>query len=184
MALRELSVDARLRSRALRDHLRLRRVRAPKLGLPLHDVALEGPDLPHRLRVLARDAVHRVDAVQKVVEVPRAEQHLERRVLRVRGVDGDEPRRQGRLGVAEVRLRDLKLEARALLVALDAGELDVRRVVGLDRALEADVEAVDLRQHLAGLALFRGDRGVGGSRPCGGEECRKGDDERWRQPSV
>ena len=184
MALRELSVDARLRGRALRDHLRLSRVRAPQLGLLLHDVPLEGPDLPHRLRVLARDAVHRVDSVQEVVEAPRAEQDLERRVLRVRRVDPDEPRRERRLGVAEVRLRDVELEAGALLVALDTGELDVRGVVRLDRALEADVQAVDLRQDLPSLALLGRDRGVGGSRTHGGEECRKGDDERWRQPSL
>src|SRR5919204_2309742 len=151
---------------------------------PPKDRLLERRDLPRHLRVLAGDAVDGLDPVQEVVEAARAEEHLERRVLVVRGVDGDDPSRQRRLGVPEARLRDAELEAGALLVALDAGELDVRRVVRLDRLLEVDVEAIDLCEDLPRLALLRRDRGVGGRRACGCQEGRKGDDERWRLPSL
>jgi hypothetical protein len=78
----------------------------------------------------------------------------------------------------------VELEPGPLLVALDPGELDVRGVVRLDGLLEVDVQAVDLGEDLARLGLLRADRGVGGSRTYRGREGRKGDDERWRQPSM
>src|SRR5207237_1784111 len=107
---------------------------------------------------------------------------LESRVLVGRGVDGDEPGRERGLGVLQAALRDPELEAGALLVAFDARKLDVGRVVGLHSPLEVDVEPVDLREHLARLALFGRNRRIGRGRTRGGEECREGDDERWRQP--
>jgi len=75
--------------------------------------------------------------------------------------------------VAQVRARDRELVAVLALVALDAGELDVREVVRLDRPLEARVDLLDLGEDARRLRLFRIDaRGVGRCRPGGESGCR------------
>jgi hypothetical protein len=48
----------------------------------------------------------------------------------------------------------------ALQVALDLLQVDGRRVVGLDGALEARVDPLDLRQDALRLGLLRRDSGI------------------------
>jgi hypothetical protein len=58
----------------------------------------------------------------------------------------------------EVRARDFKTPLVELLLGPDRIELDVRRVVGLDRMLEVRVDRLDLGEDVLRFRLLLGDR--------------------------
>src|SRR5215218_7465839 len=104
------------------------------------------------------DAVHGVDAVEKIVEVRRAQQNFDRRVRVARRVDVDDLARERRLRVLEVRARNTELEARALQVLTDARKPHVREVPTFDRGRELRLDRVDLIDDALRLCFFGGDR--------------------------
>ena len=62
----------------------------------------------------------------------------------------------------EALLRHHERVGVVLQVVPDPGELDVGEVVGLDRALQARVELLDLRHHALRLGLLGGDAWISG----------------------
>ena len=121
-------------------------------------------DLSENLSVLRGDPVGRVEAVDKIVEARRAEQHLQGVALPVRRVERDEPRRERRLRVAQALLCDLELRVVRLEVGSDPVQLHRRQVISLDHTLEARVELLDLAHDTLRLGLLRCDRRVPDSR--------------------
>jgi hypothetical protein len=108
-------------------------------------------------RSLIRHAADAVDAREQVAEARRAEQDLDRRGARARGVDANRLQREIRLRLLQVAPRDAELELPARKVALDAVQLDVREIPALDRRADLRVERVYLRDDLPSLRLLRGD---------------------------
>ena len=97
-------------------------------------------DRPEDPRVLARDALDRVEPRDDVVEALRAEDHLERRValavdVQIAEALGDAPLRDDEALPRGDEVLGVRRE-----VAVDPVELDVRVVVRLDRLLEARVK--------------------------------------------
>ena len=134
-------------------------------------LVLEPDDLLHDGDVLRRDRLHRLDAVDEIVDTRRAEKDGERRLVVAPRVDGHEPLRERLLRDDEIRACDVQPDAIDLEVVLDAGELERRRLVRRSRTLEARVQLLDLRLHLPGFGLLGADRGVR-RRRAGRETCR------------
>ena len=111
------------------------------------------------MRVERGDALRAVHAVDHVVEVLRAEDHLERRGL-IRRVERDEALRDRALALVQVALRDLQLVAILAQVALDLRKLCGRSVVLRARALERVGELLQLPHDLLRLCSLRRDRRV------------------------
>jgi hypothetical protein len=61
------------------------------------DRLLETDDFVHHGNILRRDGLHRLDAVDEIVDALRAEQHGKCRLVVARRVDRDEPPHQRRL---------------------------------------------------------------------------------------
>jgi hypothetical protein len=139
--------------------------------LSLHE-RLERADLADHLRILRRDAARGVEPVQDVVEALGAEDDVDRRVVAVGRVDGDEARRERDLRVLQVRPCNREVVAVLPLLELDLPEVPVGAVVRLDRSLELVVDRRDLVKNLLCLRLLRRDgAGVGGRR-AGGDQSR------------
>jgi hypothetical protein len=135
--------------------------------MPLH-LRPERLDLAGDPRVLVGDAVDGLDPAQQVVQARCAEDDVERRGGRAGRVDGDEAPRERLLRVRVVRARDGEGVTVPLQVALDLLQLVGRGVVGLDRALEARVDLLDLPQDPIGLGFLRRNRpGIRGRRARG-----------------
>ena len=144
---------------------------------------LERDHLVHYGHVLRRDGLHRLDAAHEIVDALRAEQHGERRLVVTRHVDRDQPLRERALRPAEVRARRVQPDLVDAQALLDDVQLRRRRVVRGARALEARVEAVDLREDALRLGLLRADRRVAGC--CAGRDESRGDgDQRHRRLSL
>ena len=117
--LRELRLDVLSLRPPLRDDPFLLRA----CILQLHSVPLDRDlrrgDVADDLRILFRRRVNRLHAIHEIVDVGRAKQHSERRVLIARRVDGDEPLRKRRLRTLQVLARDAELERVLAQIALD-----------------------------------------------------------------
>ena len=149
------------------DHLHLPGMRHAKGRAARRHLAAESLHLAEHLRVLARDAIDRVEAVDQILEARRAEEELERRGRLAADVEVAQPAGEAILRDAEVRPRDLHLPPVHAELRLDLAELHVRGVVRLDGLLELRVERLDLLEHLPRLGLLRvdprvGERGNGG----------------------
>jgi hypothetical protein len=168
----DLRFDRGLLGRALAYELGLSR---PSTLEPLRPGACLGPedlDLAEHARILGRNAVLRLDPAQNVVQRAGAEQNLEGRVGAPGDVDRDQAVRQRGLRAAQVSLGDGETDAILGQVALDALQLDVGEVVGLDRAREARVERANLAEHTLSLRLLRGKRARLGRRGRRRKNCR------------
>ena len=177
-ALAELRLDVRLLRPALRDQPLLLDTRLPELCALALDELLERAHLADHLRVLRRDPVRRVEAVQDLVQTLGAEDDVQRGVVAVPRVERDEPCRERQLSVLQVGLGDLQLVPVLLLLELDLAEAPVGAVEGLDRALQLAVDRVDLSEDLLCLRLLRCDgAGIGGR--CASDQesrCKRNDD--------
>jgi hypothetical protein len=164
--LTELALDGLPRGRTLGDDAFLLGMRMLELALPPLHLGAEVPDLPEHERVLGGDAVGGIHAAEQVVEARRAQEHRERRVLAVGGVELDEASGELLLRMAEASLGHRQAVGVRRQIVLDVRELDVRKVVGLHGALEARIELLNLAEHALRLRLLRRDRRVG--------KCRNG----------
>ena len=156
--LRDLRLDRLLLRCLLGDDPRLVGARLLEVLATCLDLLAVLLDRVQDPRVLARDALDRVEPGDDVVEALRAEDHLERRVALAVDVE-----------VAEALLDALLRDDEALPggrevlrvrheVGVDAIELDVRVVPRLDRRLELVVHALDLGDDRLGLGTLRLDR--------------------------
>src|SRR5919201_6821705 len=178
---RELALDRRPLGGPLADERCSFSLRVLEPGLSSLHLVVEAGDLGEHVRVLRRDPVRRVEAIDEVVEARRAEEHLERVALAVRGVQLNEASREGRLSLLQALLRDPELGVIRLQVGANVVQLDGREVVGLDGTLKARVEALNLVQDALRLGLLRGDRGVADGRGSHERCCKaQGDDCRRR----
>ena len=141
LALRELRLDLRAALVELEDCLRLSHARALDGDLAL------GEHLALRLHLLdeapveSRRRVNRLEAVEDVVEVRRAEDRVDRRrVLRL--VERDEPRLGALLGDAVAVAGPAEEHLVVRLLLLDLRELVLRAVPRLDGAVGLVVERV------------------------------------------
>ena len=179
-ALRELAFDLRLLGGEACDEAALLGMLVGELALLFAHELAERDHLGEHLGVLVGDAVDGVEIAEEVVEAPRTEQHVERRVLVVGRVERDEPGGQALLSMLEVAARDREIVAVHLLVVLDLAEPVPRPVVRLDLQPELLVDLVDLGEHGLGLRLLRADRRVGGRRAYDQQSGREADEQQWR----
>ncbi len=134
MPLCELSLDGGLLGGTLGDHLRLLLTRILQIGAPRLHLAAELLHLREDARVLARDALDRIEARDHVVEASCAEQHLERRVTLAVHVQVAKALRDAALSHVQALARSNEVPCVALELSVDPVELDVRAVVCLDRS--------------------------------------------------
>src|ERR671919_236521 len=185
LALGQLRLDRCLLRRPLGDLLGLLGARVLELVAVLVNLAAILAYLREDPRVLARHALDRVDPGDDVVQALRAEKHLERGVAVAVHVDVAET-------LGDAGLRDVQALARGdemacvdVELTVDAIELDVRVVVGLDRDRQARVEVLQLADDGLRLRLLVLDVRVGGGRSRGKQkrpgECR--DEHDLRRPS-
>jgi hypothetical protein len=127
-----------------------------------------------RARVLLGDPVRGLEALEQVVEALGAEQHGDRGVVAVRGVELDDTLREPGLGDSVVRTGDAEVPLVALDVALNPVELDIGEVVGLDHVREVGVDLLHLGEDVLRLAALRVQPGGIGGRSA---RCREGGDE-------
>ena len=176
----ELRADARLRRSARCDEPALALVRAHERMLVGRHGLLEADDLVHHRDVLARDRLHRLDAVDEILDARRAEHDAERRLIVARRVDRDEPLHERLLRLNEIRARRVQPDLVDLQVVLDLVQLHRRHLVAAARALETCVELLDLRRDALRLGSFAADGGVAGSRAGCDEGRSNGEDEHRR----
>jgi hypothetical protein len=174
LALGEPSFDVRPLRRLRGDDLCLRTPCLCELRRTPLDGVASGDHPVQRARVLLRDPVCSLEALEQVVEALGAEQHGNGGVVAVRGVELDDALRKPGLGDAVVRTGDAEVPLVALDVALDPVELDVGEVVGLDHVREVGVDLLHLGEDVLRLGALRVQLGrVGGGSAC----CREGGDE-------
>ncbi len=150
----ELALDRRLLGRTLGDEPRLLDVRRLEARSALLDGPPVGLHLRQDLGALVRDAVHRVDPRDQLVDRARAEQYLEPVVLaRPRCTSGRARSESICLRTRQILAREPELELVLPQVALDLAELLVGEVVRVDRPLEVRVEPLDLSEDALRLRL-------------------------------
>jgi hypothetical protein len=179
----ELRADARLRRRSRRDESPLRYVLADERMLVRRHRLLEADDLVHHRDVLVRDRLHRLDAVDEILDARRAEDDAERRLILARRVDRDETRHQCPLRPLEVRTRRLQCDLVDEQVVLDLTELHRRHLVAVARALEIRVELLDLSGDALRLRALRADGRVAHGR-AGREKSRSRSEHERRRQSL
>ena len=127
-----------------------------------------GPERLHLredARVERGDALCAVHAIDHVVEILRAEDHLERRCL-IRRIERDEALRDRALALVEVALRDPELMTVLAQVVLNPCQLRIRRVVLRAGTLERVRKLLQLPHDLLRLCSLRRDRRVRKCRDC------------------
>ena len=151
----ELRIDRVLRGRALGNEATGGASRVVQELPVAGDRALVRRDLLDERRVLVRDRVLGLEAVDEVIEALRAEDHGEGRLAVLRRVDRDEPLGERLLRGSEVAARD----AERLLVDREflLEELQLRGglLIAAARDLRSRVELLELPENALRLGLLR-----------------------------
>ena len=185
LALCESRFDRGFLGGPLGDDLRLPLARVLQAGTPCLDLLAEALDLSEDPRVLARDALDRVEPRDDVVQASSAEQHLERGVAFAVDVEVAETLGDSALSHVQALARSDEVACVGIELPVDPVELDVRVVVRLDGRAEAHVEVLELGDDRLRLRLLVLDVGVGRGRT-GGKQQRRGEgheEDDSRRPS-